>query len=163
MKIFRNKPESGQSKKPTCKPRIHRRLFKDSDHSSGQGLVEFVLVLPVLILILFGALDLGRAFHAMIVITNAAREGARYGTLHPANTSPNFTIIRTVAIDEAANSGIVINPLQVQVTCSDADLDASCDRGQPITVTVQYTFDLILGAFFPSSIPLSRSVEMMVP
>ena len=47
--------------------------------SKGQELMEFAIVLPLLLLIVFGVLDLGRLFHALITITNAAREGARYG------------------------------------------------------------------------------------
>jgi len=47
----------------------------------GQTLVELALVLPVIILILFGTLEFGRLFHSYIVITNAAREGARLGAV----------------------------------------------------------------------------------
>jgi Flp pilus assembly protein TadG len=43
----------------------------------GQALVETALVLPVVVLLLFAMLDGGRVFHAWIITTNAAREGAR--------------------------------------------------------------------------------------
>jgi Flp pilus assembly protein TadG len=43
----------------------------------GQGLVEFALVLPVLILIFMGLFDVGRAVFAYNSLSNAAREGAR--------------------------------------------------------------------------------------
>ena len=43
----------------------------------GANLVEFAIVLPLLVLILAGLADLGRAFYNYMVITNAAREGAR--------------------------------------------------------------------------------------
>ena len=43
----------------------------------GQGLVEFALVFPVFLLIMFGLFDVGRAVFAFNEITNAAREGAR--------------------------------------------------------------------------------------
>ena len=45
----------------------------------GQELVEFAIIFPLLMIIAFGVLDLGRAMHAAITITNVAREGARYG------------------------------------------------------------------------------------
>jgi hypothetical protein len=43
----------------------------------GQALVEFALVFPVVILMLVGLFDLGRAVFAYNTVTNAAREGAR--------------------------------------------------------------------------------------
>jgi Flp pilus assembly protein TadG len=45
--------------------------------SSGQGLAEFALALPVFLVIVMGLFDLGRAVVAYNTITNAAREGAR--------------------------------------------------------------------------------------
>ncbi|HUB38783.1 MAG TPA: TadE family type IV pilus minor pilin [Streptosporangiaceae bacterium] len=43
----------------------------------GTAAVEFALVLPLLLLIVFGIIDLGRALNAQITLTEAAREGAR--------------------------------------------------------------------------------------
>src|SRR5438105_15297947 len=45
---------------------------------AGQALPEFVLVLPILILIFMGVLDLGRAFHTHVAVSNAARVGVIY-------------------------------------------------------------------------------------
>ena len=47
----------------------------------GDGLVEFALVLPVLLLLLFGILDGGRAVYSYHVVANSAREGARYASV----------------------------------------------------------------------------------
>jgi Flp pilus assembly protein TadG len=47
----------------------------------GQSLVEFTLVLPIFLLVLFAIIDFGMAFHAWITVTNSAREGARLGTV----------------------------------------------------------------------------------
>ncbi len=44
----------------------------------GAALVEFVLVAPVLLMLLFGIWEFGRIFDAWQVVTNASREGARY-------------------------------------------------------------------------------------
>jgi Flp pilus assembly protein TadG len=53
----------------------------------GDAIVEFALVLPILLLILFGILELGRVIDAWIVVQNAAREGARVGTLDTTATA----------------------------------------------------------------------------
>ncbi|HIQ01886.1 MAG TPA: hypothetical protein EYH30_07120, partial [Anaerolineales bacterium] len=44
----------------------------------GQTLVEFALILPVLLLLLFGIIEFGAAFHAWLTLEHAAREAARY-------------------------------------------------------------------------------------
>lgn len=106
----------------------------------GQSLVELALLLPVLLLIMAGVLDLGRAFHAYITITNAAREGARYASLHPEDTAGVFDR----ASQEAENSGIDL--------CgpgSPCVLDfPEIAPGEPITVTVEYEFEPITGLIF---------------
>jgi Flp pilus assembly protein TadG len=52
---------------------------KTSDR--GTAAVEFALVLPVLLLIVFGIIDFGRALNAQISLTGAAREGVRLAAL----------------------------------------------------------------------------------
>jgi Flp pilus assembly protein TadG len=50
--------------------------------SRGQSLVEFALVLPPLFLILLGIIQFGFIFNTYVTMTNAAREGARTGTIY---------------------------------------------------------------------------------
>jgi Flp pilus assembly protein TadG len=45
--------------------------------SRGQGLVEFALIFPVLVLVLFGVFDFGRAIYAYNALANASRDGVR--------------------------------------------------------------------------------------
>jgi Flp pilus assembly protein TadG len=49
---------------------------------SGQALPEFVLVLPLLLLLLFGMLDFGKAFNYWIDTTQITSEGARYAAVN---------------------------------------------------------------------------------
>jgi Flp pilus assembly protein TadG len=49
----------------------------------GAAAVEFALVVPVLLLIVLGSIDWGYYFFVQQVVTNAAREAARVGTLTP--------------------------------------------------------------------------------
>jgi hypothetical protein len=52
-------------------------------HERGQSLLEFVLVVPLLLLIFSGAADLGRAFYNQVALENAVKEGALYGARFP--------------------------------------------------------------------------------
>src|SRR5512135_486212 len=65
--------------------------------AQGQAMVELALTLPMLFLILFGVVDLGRWSMAYVAIANASREAARYGMTN----STNPTGIATAAENEA--------------------------------------------------------------
>jgi TadE-like protein len=51
--------------------------LRPKESARGQGLVEFALVLPLLLLLMFAVFDAGRAVIQYSALTNAAREGAR--------------------------------------------------------------------------------------
>ena len=138
-----------------------------SNARHGQNLVEFAIVLPVLLLVLFGALDLGRIYFTTISLTSAAREGARYLTVNPddvSNPSGTFLATQQIAVREAGYSGITITTADVSVTCTNSDDEPQyCDSGTAVLVTVTGEFELILGWVLPSPISISRSAQMMVP
>lgn len=52
----------------------------------GQALVEMALITPVLIFIILGITDIGRAYYQYTVMTNAVREGARYAAVQWSNS-----------------------------------------------------------------------------
>ena len=56
---------------------LYRRLACDK----GAELIEFALVLPLLLLLMFGIMDFGLLFQRYEAVTNAAREGARIAVL----------------------------------------------------------------------------------
>lgn len=47
----------------------------------GAAAIEFALILPLLLLVLAGIIDMGRLFYAQVVTSNAAREGARMSAI----------------------------------------------------------------------------------
>ncbi|HBY06523.1 MAG TPA: hypothetical protein DEH22_01535 [Chloroflexi bacterium] len=140
------------------------KFFERRKKENGQALLEFALVLPILFLLVFGAVDLGRVFFAQIALTNAAREGVRYLTVYPDDIDSSFAGSIAAAKSEAGFSGIAPGDVQVTVACSNVDEDANkCDSGTPATVTVTYDFDLILGWILPTPITLERKAVMVVP
>lgn len=127
----------------------------------GQSLVELALILPVLMLVLVGILDFGRAFYAYNAISNAAREGARYGTIHPTNTDsdgfPPYDGPETIE-GKAVAQVFILDQEQFRVRvrfpdpariddafCIANPYDPAClnsdpGSGDPIEVTVIYRF-----------------------
>jgi TadE-like protein len=63
--------------------RILRRHRSPARRSRGQALVELALVMPIFLLLIAGAIDLGRLFYAYVAIVNASKEGALYGASNP--------------------------------------------------------------------------------
>ena len=139
-------------------------------YHQGQSLLEMALIIPILLVLIIGALEFGRLFFTKIVLTNAAREGAYYLTTHPddydsgTDSAPN-TVIAAQA--EAADSGIP--DITVDITPKNC-----CTQGQysfEITAATNVHNILILGflgndfsitATNHAEYPVSSSVEMMV-
>ncbi len=120
----------------------------------GQSFVELALLLSILMLILLGIIDLGRVFNAYIVITNAAREGARYGALYPSDTAG----IQAHAIAEAQGSGIVLTSGNIQVS-------SGITPGTAKTVLVSHPFSAVstlISSFWGGGNLLLQSRAVMV-
>lgn len=98
-------------------------------------MVELVIVLPLLLTILFGTLDLGRAFYTYISLTNAAREAARYAAVNDANASISQV------------QGELDTPAGTDISgCAPGSLTFSGSgggRGNPYTVHVSCQFVLV--------------------
>ena len=58
-----------------------RRSRRSGPRSRGQTLVEFALVFPIFMLVLFGIIDVGRFVYVSNSLNEASREGARYGSV----------------------------------------------------------------------------------
>ena len=139
-------------------------------HQPGQSMIEFALILPLMVLVVVGIFELGRAFFAYIAISNAAREGARIYTFSPDTTT--IAQINTTVSTEIGNQTLVDpnNIASIVIKCGNTygvvdtklKLDA-CPSEQPIRVTVTYSHKLILGGFFSQPLLLVRSAEMMKP
>lgn len=60
---------------------LRNRSSRRSSRDRGAAAVELALLLPILLIIVFGIIDFGRMFHAQLTLTEAAREGARAESL----------------------------------------------------------------------------------
>ncbi len=136
---------------------MSRRVASQPAHQRGQNAVEFALLLPVLMFILFGILDLGRLFFAAITIANAAREGARYGIEHPTDVGG----IQARVEAEAAGTGIDLS--DATLTTITRVCSSGCVSGSPIRIEITYNIHLIVpGIFGYNEVPVATYAEMMV-
>ena len=58
----------------------------------GAVAVEFAILVPVFLLLVFGIMDFGHAWYMKQMVSNASREGARYGVRYTTNTEGNHLI-----------------------------------------------------------------------
>jgi Flp pilus assembly protein TadG len=63
----------------------------------GQGLVEFALILPFVVVMFFGIIQFGFLFGGQIALVNAVREATRYASTSPVNSNPTSQITNAVA------------------------------------------------------------------
>jgi Flp pilus assembly protein TadG len=62
----------------------------------GQGLVEFALILPFVVVMFFGIIQFGFLFGGQIALVNAVREATRYASTSPVNSNPTSQITNAV-------------------------------------------------------------------
>lgn len=123
----------------------------------GQSLVEVALLLPVLIIIMAAVVDLGRVLDASIVLANAARTGARFGSIHPTW----YDSIRVRVVDFANSSDMAFTGVVLQG--SDVAISSSDVAGSPVVVTITYDLPLYFGRIIGvESIHIVQRAEMMV-
>ena len=116
--------------------------MKTRNQPRGQAMVEFALVIPIFLLIIFGILDLGRAVYAYSTLNNASREGARL-----AMVDQTLTHIEDVASAHAVGLGVSVNDVVVEYRSAE-DPDVACTGtlgtseavGCTAIVTVNYVF-----------------------
>ena len=133
----------------------------------GANLVEMAFVSIFLLLLVAGVADLGRAFNNYIIITNAAREGARFASRMPCNAASAAGLksaIEAAVIREAVDSGIdLADGTLTTIAISPDPVDDGCPaNGTPVDVTVSYDFATILGGVLGrAEIPLSSGTTML--
>lgn len=113
-------------------------MQKSQKKQKGTAAVEFALVLPVLLLIVFGIVELGIALYDKAVITNASREAARAGIVL---RSPKLTEdqIAAVATNYAKNHLVTFGAKNDPVVTVVSGLGGTF--GVPLVVRVAYNYD----------------------
>jgi Flp pilus assembly protein TadG len=112
---------------------------KRSLRERGQALVEFALVVPIFLILVFGIVDFGLGLKAWISVTNSAREGARLGAL-----SAGCDAIKQKAVSTSPGLAPPLTTSDVTVLVSPEDLgNCTGHSGDELTVTVEYDYDYI--------------------
>jgi Flp pilus assembly protein TadG len=124
---------------------ILRKIVKSRQ---GQAAVEFALVLPIFIILVFGIMEFSRLWETVSVLTSAAREGARVAAV----TAPDVT----AATNAAQNILTAGNITGATITV------AGPNASDEVIVTVSMTYTPLTGNIVPGvgSMTLTRSTTM---
>lgn len=119
----------------------------------GQSLTEMALMLPIVMMLLAGVLDLGRVYFTFLALRDSAAEGAAYASLDPTNTAE---IIARAKAESPSGfidwSSATVNVEYFTLAC----------RGHAVKVTVTTTYHLFtpfIGSIVGSqTLPLTANV-----
>jgi Flp pilus assembly protein TadG len=132
----------------TLTPKIWQRLRRQS----GQAIVEFVIVLPVLVMLVVGIAQFGLAFHNYLSITDATRVGARAAAVK--RTAGACPAAKTAI--QSTVSATQWTQISTRITCT-----AGANVGDAVAVTVKYPFRIGLPGFSRSGDLTASATERL--
>jgi Flp pilus assembly protein TadG len=147
--------------------------------AEGQGIVEFALVFPVIVLLVVAFIEMGRAVYSYTTITNAARQGARVAAVNQLTTFAECDETRPIEDPSdahwtitgcaiVAGEGLGLTPANVSVTYyAPPDTSVTCSPIHigciaAVTVTYHYAPSTPLVSGLISTFTMSSTSEMPV-
>lgn len=134
------------------------------DGERGQSLVELAVSFTLLMMLLAGSVDLGRALFTLITLHDAAQEGALYGAINPGDTNEIEERVRGTS-----NAPLDLSDPSVTAVTVSFSGGACAGATNAITVAVDYQFQLsmpIIGMFVPSqtiTLPATATMRILSP
>lgn len=110
----------------------------------GAAAVEFAILLPVLVMLVMGIIEFGRAYNAQISLTHAARESVRVMAI-----SNNPTSAKAAAVNAAVSLRPALKTTEVGITTTNTASTALCAAGATATVTLNYSLSTMTGIAGP--------------
>lgn len=119
---------------------------RDKSPERGAVMAEFALILPILLVILFGIVELGIAVNRAQAVEAAAREGARLASI---SSTTNGDVTARV------NNALAGIPLDSPVAVAVAPGGCAGREGEAVTVTVTYLHDVTIPLLFSRNVDLT--------
>ncbi len=137
---------------------IEKKLPRASlRHERGQSLVEFSISMMVVLLLLSGVLDIGRAFYSYLALRDAAQEGASYGSIAPSDSGGIRTRVRELSNGPIDLGSFGDDQIDVQVTGS-----ACASGSNALTVAVEFDFLMVSPFLGGKTLPLSATATSTI-
>ncbi len=111
----------------------------------GQSLVETALILPILLLLVFGITDFGRIFHAYLTLDHAGREAARVASIGSGLDDVADEIKEATSTLES-NDSETDNKVNYQIICEETKPNECTEKpnsGEDVIITLTYPVDFL--------------------
>ena len=125
-----NEPLAGRSR-----GFVARAFLRFRETETGQALVEFTMILPIFLMLLFGLVDFGRGFYTWLLVTNAAREGARIAAVQSDSATIDTRIHDSYCDNYPSSCGLDPSRLSISKT------NVQGARGTAVEIDLEYDFE----------------------
>jgi Flp pilus assembly protein TadG len=172
---LRSSHKQGADDALTGAPIAHRKRPSPLVSERGSNLIEMSFVMIIILALVGGVVDFGGAFEQYIVITNAAREGARRYAILPCKadnrTGLTEAVEDTVLIEVAGAiaDAVISEPGGGNVTLTSGNVIMTPDprsgcpaAGSPVVVAVEIDYDSMFGGFAGTGALRLRAEASMV-
>ncbi len=126
-----------QRERPLHRGPVRRLLHRFRQTEAGQSLVEFTMILPIFLVLMFGLVDFGRAFYTWLLVTNAAREGARVAAVQA-----DYATVQDRIYDSFCSnypSDCSLDPGKLGITPD----NIQGSRGSAVSIDLAYDFEFV--------------------
>ena len=132
-----------------------KNAARTRSRQDGMAMVEFVIILPLLLMLVFATIEFGVLFGRWQTLSNAAREGARTAVVYRKDCVVGTVQaeVRQRVKDYAAPLGMTLTDGQISVS----GVCGASNTSSTVSVTLPYTFD-VLPKFAPS---VSTTIDLV--
>ena len=131
-----------------------RALRRDT---KGQALLEFALILPVLLLLVLGIVEFGRAWNLAQMMSDVAREGTRLAVVQNGQTEQQ---VKDFMANKLETAGVPIEALTGGINFTATGGAWHTDTIQTGTITIPYTWMFFRKVFKPLTLTSSFTMRM---
>jgi Flp pilus assembly protein TadG len=125
-------------------------------HQRGAVALEFILVLPIFIILFFAIVEFGYAWHCQQMLVTASRQGARLGSVFDGNDSITNTSVKAYVNQVLTDYGYPFN----YTVHEPVGVDGVSGTNVSVTVTSPYNFPILGGFIGLSDVTLTGKTVM---
>ena len=127
--------------------------------NSGQSTVELAIMLPLLLLVLIGIVDVALSINAYVTVTNATREAANYAITHPAAAATDVASAATTRVSPLNTANVTVNTTWYDTgsTVANAWPPTSGNPARSIAVRVEVSYPWSASTIFVGQLFSSRT------
>ncbi len=131
------------------------------DNQRGTAAIEFAIVLPLLMVFIFGIIEFGLVFYDKAMVTNASREAARAGIVY---RDPPLTVAEMQSVVDSYCGGRLISFGGGPSPTTTVPSGECTNHGDELVVNVAYQYEFLLlpdflTAFFTGGMPGSIDIS----